>query len=144
MSNEMKADNGPRTGELARPAEVFTVPRESLLEGFAELHAEERGIDLQQLRVNDAISLYTQNSAYHLVVVNPAELRVTVQGGSYFAVPTAAIVRGSTVGGAMLKTGWIGLGLRVELLYALTQEPPESLVTSPVKRFFLERLGAAS
>jgi hypothetical protein len=118
---------------------VFTVPRLCSLEGFAELNASSGGVDLRRLAVNDAIQLRTENSDYRIVLLNPMELRVRVQGGSFFAEPTEAIIRGATVGGAMLKIGWISIGLQVELIYYPARDRMESLVTSPVKRLLLER-----
>ena len=57
----------------------------------------------------------TRHSRYHLVVVEPETGRVLISGGDRFPVPTEAQLVGATGGGSMLKPGWIGVGLRVEL-----------------------------
>lgn len=141
MNNEMNPQGVQQIGDSS-VGEDFAIPRQCLLEGFAELSAASSGIDLQQLAARDEIHLHTQNSEYHLVLLDPLELRVVVQGGSRFTEPTEAILCGATLGGAMLRTGWIGLGLRLELLYDLAHGDLQSLVTSPVQRLRLERLGA--
>jgi hypothetical protein len=40
---------------------------------------------------------------------------VLVSGGEWFPVPTEMQLVGSTSGGSMLKPGWLGVGLKVEL-----------------------------
>ena len=117
---------------------LFTVPKQYLLEGFVELSASSRGVDLHRLAVNDAIQVRTENSEYRIVLLDPADLRVEVQGGSFFAKPTEATIRGATVGGAMLKIGWISIGLQVELVYYPARNQMQSVVTSPVKKMSLE------
>jgi len=72
------------------------------------------------------------------VLLDPADLRVEVQGGSFFANPTEATIRGATVGGAMLKIGWISVGLQIELVYYPAGNQMQSVVTSPVKKLSLE------
>ena len=39
-----------------------------------------------------------------------------IQGGTFFPDPTRAHVEGSSVGGNLLKIGWIGVGLRMEIV----------------------------
>ena len=117
---------------------LFTVPKQYLLEGFVELSASSRGVDLHRLAVNDAIQVRTENSEYLIVLLDPADLRVEVRGGSFFAKPTEATIHGATVGGAMLKIGWISVGLQVELVYYPARNQMQSVVTSPVKKLSLE------
>jgi hypothetical protein len=38
-----------------------------------------------------------------------------VSGGDWFPVPTEAQLVGATCGGSMLRPGWIGVGLKLEL-----------------------------
>jgi hypothetical protein len=93
---------------------------------------------LHRLAVNDAIQVRTENSEYRIVLLDPADLRVEVQGGSFFAEPTKANIRGATVGGAMLKIGWISVGLQVEIVYSPARNQMQRVVTSPVKKLSLE------
>jgi len=138
MNNEWNQDYVRQTCVLAERETQFIVPRAYLLEGFAELNASSRGIDLHRLAVNDAIQIHTDNSEYRIVLLDPADLRVEVQGGSFFANPTEATIRGATVGGAMLKIGWISVGLQIELVYYPAGNQMQSVVTSPVKKLSLE------
>src|SRR5262245_37512422 len=138
MNNEWNQDYGRQTCELAIGEMLFVVPKSYLLEGFAELNALSRGVDLHRLAVNDAIRVSTENSEYRIVLLDPADLRVEVQGGSFFARPTEATIRGATVGGAMLKIGWISEGVQVELVYYPARNHMQSVVTSQVKKLSLE------
>ena len=69
----------------------------------------------------------TRHSRYRLVVVEPETQRVLVSGGDWFPEPTEAQLVGATGGGSMLKPGWIGVGLRVELRH-MNQPITTSLV----------------
>src|SRR5262249_6212158 len=138
MNNEWNQDYGRQTRELAIGEMLFVVPKPYLLEGFAELNATSRGVDLHRLAVNDAIQMRTENSEYRIVLLDPADLRVEVQGGSFLPRPTEATIRGATVGGAMLKIGWISVGFQVELVYYPARNQMQSVVTSPVKKLSLE------
>ena len=51
-----------------------------------------------------------------------------VEGGPYFPQETTALVEGSTLGGSLLKVGWIGLGLFLELSFC-----GKRIVTSRVR-----------
>jgi hypothetical protein len=131
MNNELNQD-------YAIDETLFIVPKPYLLEGFAELSASSGGFDLHRLAVNDAIHVRTENSEYRIVVLDPSDLRVQVHGGSFFARPTEATIRGATVGGAMLKIGWISVGLQVEIVYSPAHNQMQRVVTSPVKKLSLE------
>jgi hypothetical protein len=138
MNNEWNQNYGRQTCELGAGEPLFIVPRLSMLDGFAELSASRNGVDLHRLAVNDAIEVRTENSEYRIVLLDPSDLRVQVQGGILFARPTEATIRGATVGGAMLKIGWISIGLRVELVYYPARNQLQSVVTSPVQQLSLE------
>jgi hypothetical protein len=62
-----------------------------------------------------------------------------VRGGKYFAAPTEVTVSGSTFGGCMLKTGWLGVGLRMEI-----HADGLFLVTTPVQELRVERMSSES
>src|SRR5262245_21074156 len=117
----------------------FTVPGHCLLEGFTALSAASSGVDMQSLCESDVIRLRTLNSEYRMVLLDPAAHRVSVQGGSFFPEPTEAVVRGSSCGGALVKVGWIGIGLQLEFTYHPARGRAESVITSPVEKFSLER-----
>jgi hypothetical protein len=113
---------------------LHSVPRHCSLDGFAEISNSLEGVALKMLRPRDTIHARTRNSDYRIVLVDPEQGRVTVQGGKFFMEPVAAVVSGSTLGGCMLKLGWLGLGLRIEIC-----ADGQRIVTSPVQSFFIER-----
>jgi hypothetical protein len=53
---------------------------------------------------------------------------VLVHGGRFFPVPGEARLSGSTLGGSMLKLGWIGCGFCLELL-----QGGERIITTRVR-----------
>jgi hypothetical protein len=53
----------------------------------------------------------TRNSRYRLVMLDGSVGDALVEGGRYFPQETTARIEGSTLGGSLLKIGWIGLGL---------------------------------
>jgi hypothetical protein len=67
----------------------------------------------------------TRNSEYRIVVSSGDE--VLVKGGHFFPSLTEARFSGASVGGSFLKVGWIGVGLRMEIL-----ADGRRIVTSPV------------
>jgi hypothetical protein len=111
-----------------------SIPRHCSLDGFAEISGSLDGVSLRVLRPRDTIHARTRNSNYRIVLVDPEQGKVTVQGGRFFNEPVAAVVSGSTLGGCMLKLGWLGLGLRIEIC-----ADGQRIVTSPVQSFFIER-----
>jgi hypothetical protein len=113
---------------------VHSIPRHCSLDGFAEISGSLDGVSLRVLRPRDTIHARTRNSDYRIVLVDPEQGKVTVQGGRFFNEPVAAVVSGSTLGGCMLKLGWLGLGLRIEIC-----ADGQRIVTSPVQSFFIER-----
>jgi hypothetical protein len=61
---------------------------------------------------------------------------VLVLGGSSFPSPEEAYVVGATAGGSSVKTGWIGIGLRLELRLGQRR-----VTTSPVESIAIEGIG---
>ena len=73
------------------------------------------GIDFQSLPPGTAVNVNTRYSTYRLVVIDPDDRRATVTGGRLFPDPTELRVEGATAGGTAIKSGWIGVGLRLEM-----------------------------
>jgi hypothetical protein len=73
-----------------------------------------RGVDLRSLPPGTELVVDTRNSRYRLVMLEDG-LNALVQGGPYFAQETVARVEGSILRGSLLKIGWIGLGLCLEI-----------------------------
>lgn len=121
---------------IQRRNEATRIPRSSTLDGFVEGIAENRGIDLRQLDPLTTIRVRTHNSRYHLVITSGTS--AIVQGGQFFPDPTAARIDGSGFGGSVLKVGWIGVGLRMEI-YGNGQR----IITSPVRDIVIDRDGSS-
>jgi hypothetical protein len=73
-----------------------------------------RGVDLRSLPPGTELVVDTRNSRYRLMMLEDG-MNALVQGGPYFGQETVARVEGSILRGSLLKTGWIGLGLHLEI-----------------------------
>ncbi len=111
-----------------------TIPRHCSLDGFTELSGAVEGVAMNTLTAFDMIRARTLNSDYRIFVLEPDSGKVLVQGGSFFAEPVEGFISGSTFGGCMLKIGWIGVGLRMEICAA-----GQRIITSPVQELSIER-----
>jgi hypothetical protein len=109
---------------------MYTIPRFCTLDGAASIGLKLEGVTLRTLGACDTIYARTNNHEYEIFLLDPDSGRALVKGGKYLAEPTEATVVGSTFGGCMLKVGWLGVGLRMEILtdgqYLMTT-PLESL-----------------
>ncbi|HZN11850.1 MAG TPA: hypothetical protein VFC61_09230 [Blastocatellia bacterium] len=111
-----------------------TIPRYCSLDGFTELSSALDGVALRALRAFDTVCVRTLNTEYYFFLLDPETGQALVQGGRYFTQPIEATVSGSTFGGCMLKMGWLGVGLRIEVCCA-----GQRIVTSPVQSLRIER-----
>ncbi|HWQ32510.1 MAG TPA: hypothetical protein VNQ79_06470 [Blastocatellia bacterium] len=116
------------------PTGYHTIPRHCSLDGFTELSGAVEGMAIKNLAAFDMIRARTLNSDYRIFLLDPAAGRALVQGGAFFEEPVEAVISGSSFGGCMLKIGWVGVGLRIEI-FARGQR----IVTSPVQELSLER-----
>jgi hypothetical protein len=73
------------------------------------------GIDFQSLPIGTVVHVDTKYSTYRLVVVDPDDRRATVTGGRLLPEATELRIEGATAGGTAIKSGWIGVGLRLEM-----------------------------
>lgn len=95
------------------------------LTGFTSAVASTNGVHLRDLPPMTTLLVRTRNSEYRIVVSSGDE--VLVKGGQFFPSLTEARFSGASVGGSFLKVGWIGIGLRMEIL-----AEGRRIVTSPV------------
>jgi hypothetical protein len=116
------------TGTTAVTAAECGAHRCLTLEGFRAAVSCASGVCLSELSAIDELEVHTRNSSYRITIIDPLEGRVLVQGGAYFPVTRAARLGGSSLGGSMLKVGWIGCGFCVELHYE-----QQRIVTTPVR-----------
>ena len=113
------------------------VPHVATLDGFVDDVGDARGVHLREVEPLTTIVVQTHNSRYRIVMTGGTS--AIVQGGRFFTEPTPARIDGSGFGGSVLKTAWIGIGLKMEI-FANDQR----IITSPVLDVTLERPSAAS
>lgn len=109
------------------------VPRRRTLEGFALEAGCVEGVALQSLEAGTVLQVTTRYSDYRVVVLDPVRQRVLVTGGQQFPERTEVRFEGATAGGSVMKVGWIGVGLRLELSMGL-----QRITTSPVRSVTIE------
>lgn len=99
---------------VIRPLVDRTVATEAAtLDGFAAATSGP-GVSLRQLEPLTELTVQTRNTAYRIVISHEAD--IVIQGGTFFPDPTRAHVEGASIGGNLLKIGWIGVGLRMEIV----------------------------
>jgi hypothetical protein len=101
------------------------ISRAATLAGFTSAVASTTGVLLRDLAPMTTLLVRTRNTEYRIVVSSGDE--VLVKGGQFFPILTEARFSGASVGGSFLKVGWIGIGLRMEIL-----AEGRRIVTSPV------------
>jgi len=101
------------------------VSRAATRTGFTSAVSSTNGLQLRDLPPMTTLLVRTRNSEYRIVVSSGDE--VLVKGGHFFPALTEARFSGASVGGSFLKVGWIGVGLRMEIL-----AEGRRIVTSPV------------
>jgi hypothetical protein len=104
------------------------LPRQLTLGGFIDAISRTEGVDVSSMEPLTLLLVWTENSVYRIILLQPGESRIAVQGGRFFANVTEGRIAGSSFGGSLLKVAWIGVGLRLEL-YARGQR----IVTSRVR-----------
>ena len=110
--------------------ERTVVARAATLDGFAAATSGP-GLALRQLEPLTAVAVHTRNTQYRIIVSSGDE--ILIQGGAFFPDPTPAHFDGSSVGGNLLKLGWIGVGLRMEI-----RARGQRIVTTAVKSIVLD------
>lgn len=95
-----------------RRAEGTVIARGATLDGFAEA-ASGAGIALRALEPLTTLFVQTRNTRYHIIVSRGDD--IVIQGGTFFPDPTPAHLDGASLGSSLLKLGWIGIGLRMEI-----------------------------
>jgi hypothetical protein len=114
---------------------MYTIPRYRDLDGVIEISPLLEGVALTALEACDTIHVRTRDSDYEITMLDPKSGRALVRGGECFTEPMEATVSGSTFGGCMLKAGWLGVRLRMEI-YVNGQRT----VTSPIQSLRVEHV----
>jgi len=81
-----------------------------ILENIAN-QADLKGVIMEDQPFGTKIVVETKNSTYCMEVLEDG---VMLQGGKYFPEPRHAYFNGSTWGGSILKSGWIGYDMHME------------------------------
>jgi len=128
------AEQRDRPAEPGIPANVHLVVSVRTLDGFGFDLRDADGVDVRELAAGTIVTVRTRHSRYRLVMLDPNAPRMLVSGGDWFPVPTEAQLVGATCGGSMLKPGWIGVGLKLELRHRdrrITTSPVAALTVEP-------------
>jgi hypothetical protein len=86
------------------------------------------GVWIDALDIGSVLTVWTQHSCYRFEIVDASARLARVTGGSLFPEATDVRIQGATVGGSMIKAGWVGVGLRMEFMAGARQ-----ITTSRVK-----------
>ena len=127
---QQSADVGTRAeaGNEPRRRQSHRVPRTCALDGFVEETKLRGGIDPRELEPLTRLWVKTVHSFFEITMLDPPESRILIRGGALFAEAAEAKLSGATFGGSLLKVGWIGHGMRMELYIGGC-----TVVTSPVR-----------
>jgi hypothetical protein len=101
---------------LPPPAVVIVVnrgTRAATLDRFIDALDDIEGVQLWDLPPLTTLRVRTTNTQYRVVIVEG--LDVYIHGGTYFPNPAYACVDGASIGGSMLKIGWIAVGMPMSI-----------------------------
>jgi hypothetical protein len=118
--------DGPSGISPPRPGEGTLVARGATLEGFVAATNAGVGVALRALEPLTSLIIETRNTCYHVIVTRGDE--VIIEGGTFFPVPTQAHLDGASLGSSLLRLGWVGIGLRMEIRVG-----GQRIVTTPVQ-----------
>ena len=93
---------------------MFRMGIPAALDGFATIAGHADGVNVNGLAPFTQLVVQTKNSIYSVNVQGGTS--ALVQGGRFFLRPTAAEVCGGTMGGSIIKIGWIIVGFCMELV----------------------------
>jgi len=114
--------------------QMHAIPRRCSLEGLTEISPSLQGVELASLERFDTIVVRTANNHYRMFLLDPETGRALLEGGRQITKPMEVRLIGSSFGGSILRTGWIGVGLQIE---AVANDM--YLRTLPVRSLCVER-----
>ena len=91
------------------------------------------GVDIRSLPPGNEVVVETNNSRYHIVMLKRNGSNARIRGGPYFREETEVRIEGSALTGSLLKSGWIGIGLFMEIAAG-----GRRIVTSRVRSIVVE------
>ena len=112
----------------------MTIHGAQTLDDFAEQAGCHNGVRFTSLDAGTVLHVQTRRSRYRLVVTE-APNTVLITGGAFCPEPVEArlVVATATATGGVVKTGWIGVGLRLEMRLG-----SDRLTTSPVENITID------
>jgi hypothetical protein len=110
------------------------IPAFRTLEGFLSAVASARGVSLSEMAPITQLLVCTDNTVYRIVALRPNESMILIQGGRFFPEMARGRLCGSSFGGGLLRTNWIGIGFRMEI-----NGVEGRIVTSPVRSIAVEQ-----
>ena len=63
------------------------------------------------------LEVRTRNTIYRITTFGGGDGRILIEGGRFFPVQSEVRLNGGTLGGSLLKVGWIGCGFCMELVH---------------------------
>jgi len=95
-------------------SDVRAIPQRHTLAGFVEDAEGDQGIAIESVEPGATLVVRTSHSEYRLIVLSRTERTVLARGGA-FPDETSVVLQGATDGGNLVRAGWIGIGMRLEL-----------------------------
>lgn len=77
--------------------------------------AEAGDLDTKTLKPGTVVKVKTVNSEYELTFTDPIKGKIHIRGGKRWQDGADLELNGSTWGGSMIRLGWIGIGMHMEL-----------------------------
>lgn len=96
--------------------------------GKLKQQMELEGIEIDKIKLGEQVVVETKNSTYTFERIE-GDRKVKIQGGKHFPEEREATLVGSTFGGSLMKLGWIGYKMHMEIAFE-----DKVVTTSPVER----------
>ena len=113
---------------------------ESENESALQTRSATEGLAISTRQPFDVVHVQTNHSNYRFLLIDPATGRSLVEGGKYFSEPTEAIILGSSTRNAAFRSGWVGIGSRLELWAADRLVSTSAVASVQVERSMAEQL----
>ena len=114
---------GPKLYQINMSSEYLDPKINKIIEDQDNLS----GIFIQSLNEGDRIFVTTKQTNYIIEKIKDKEIKI--KGGEYFPEDTEVFLEGSTWGTSLIKLGWIGYNMLMEI----RTKNGKILSTSPVK-----------
>ena len=124
-------------------ADGVYVPEAADITKFDDVVQRTQGVLIKDIPANTVLQIDVKDAIFTVLVVDdPIRKMIKVQGSQYIPELTDATLSGSTFGGSMLKEGWIGIGMFLEILIPGRELP--RITTSMVQTISIVTSGSSS